>query len=147
MRARDRIDIRLRQLALAAAGHDPASALAVTIEKGSCSTTILGAPEEAEEELSRWLEVWRRGQSELLPFFPEASSAYARVIEKRGVNAVEQAREKAEEAWFGSRYHRGEVEEPYFALVYGDESPVTEEFRELAIGLLVPDPEARGEAG
>ena len=147
LRARDRIDIRLRQLALAAAGHDPASALAITIEKGSCSTTILGAPEEAEEELSRWLEVWRRGQSELLPFFPEASSAYARVIEKRGVNALEQAREKAEEAWFGSRYHRGEVEEPYFALVYGDESPVTEEFRELAIGLLVPDPEARGEAG
>ena len=142
LRACDWIEIRLRQLALASAGHDPASALAVTIAKGSWSATRLEAPEGAEEELARWLEAWRRGQDELLPFFPETSSAYAEVIATRGEGAAEQAREKAENAWFGSPFHRGEVQEPYLALVYGEESPVTESFRELATGLLVPRTEA-----
>ena len=138
LRAHDRIAIRLRQVALAAAGHQPASAIAITLQKGSWSTASLAAPEGAEEELARWLEAWRRGQGELLPFFPETSSAYAEVIAKRGEGADEQAREKAENAWFGSPFHRGEVEEPYLALVYGEESPVGEAFRELATGLLVP---------
>ena len=138
LRAHDRIAIRLRQVALAAGGHQPASAIAITLQKGSWSTASLAAPEGAEEELARWLEAWRRGQGELLPFFPETSSAYAEVIAKRGEGADEQAREKAENAWFGSPFHRGEVEEPYLALVYGEESPVGEAFRELATGLLVP---------
>ena len=138
LRPRDRIEIRLRQLALAAAGHAPASALAVAIEEGSWSTTTLPAPEEAEEELARWLEAWRRGQGEPLPFFPAASWAYAEHIARRGESAAEEARNKAEQAWFGSPYHRGEVEEPYLALVFGEESPVTGAFRELATGLLGP---------
>ena len=142
LRAHDLIAIRLRQLALASAGHEPASALAITLERGSWNTTTVDAPEGAEEELVRWLEAWRRGQGELLPFFPETSSAYAEVIAKRGEDAAEQAREKAENAWFGSPFHRGEMEEPYLALVYGEESPVTDAFRELATGLLVPHAKA-----
>ena len=142
LRAHDLIAIRLRQLALASAGHEPASALAITLERGSWNTTTVDAPEGAEEELVRWLEAWRRGQGELLPFFPETSSAYAEVIANRGEDAAEQAREKAENAWFGSPFHRGEMEEPYLALVYGEESPVTDAFRELATGLLVPHAKA-----
>ena len=138
LRPHDRIAIRLRQVALAAAGHQPASAIAVTLKQGSWSSASLAAPEGAEEELARWLEAWRRGQGELLPFFPETSSAYAEVIAKRGEGDAERAREKAENAWFGSPFHRGEGEEPYLALVYGEESPVGEAFRELATGLLVP---------
>ena len=138
LRPRDRIEVRLRQLALASAGHAPASALAVTMKEGSWSTTSLPAPEEAEEELARWLEVWRRGQGEPLPFFPAASWAYAEHIARRGENAAEEARNKAEHAWFGSPYHRGEGEEPYLALAFGEESPVTGAFRELATGLLGP---------
>ena len=138
LRARDSIAIRLRQLALASAGHESASALAITLERGSWNATAFDAPEGAEAELARWLEAWRRGQGELLSFFPETSSAYAEVIAKRGEDAAEQAREKAENAWFGSPFHRGEMEEPYLALVYGEESPTTDAFRELATGLLVP---------
>ena len=141
LRACDRIAIRLSQLALASAGHEPASAIAVTLDRGTWRATKLAAPEGAEEELVRWLEAWRRGQDELLPFFPDASSAYAEVIARRGEDAAEEAREKAENAWFGSPFHRGEVEEPYLALVYGEESPITEAFRELATGLLVPPSE------
>ena len=142
LRARDRIAIRLSQLALASAGHVPASAIAVTLDRKAWRITELAAPEGAEEELARWLEAWRRGQGELLPFFPDTSSAYAEVIERRGEGAAEEAREKAEAAWFGSPFHRGEVEEPYLALVYGEESPITEAFRELATELLVPRDEA-----
>ena len=142
MRASDLISIRLRQLALASAGHVPASAIAVTLDRGAWRTTKLAAPEGAEEELTRWLEAWRRGQDELLPFFPNTSSAYAEVIEKRGEGAAEEAQEKAEAAWFGSPFHRGEVEEPYLSLVYGQESPITEAFRKLATELLVPRDEA-----
>ena len=138
LRAYDLISIHLRQLALATAGHRPASAIAIALEKGSWSIASLAAPEGAEEQLARWLDAWRRGQSELLPFFPETSSAYAEVIAMRGERDAERAREKAESAWFGSPFHRGEVEEPYLALVYGKESPVGEAFRELATGLLVP---------
>ena len=142
LRARDRIAIRLSQLALASTGHEPASAIAVTLDKGSWKITRLTAPEGAEEELARWLEAWERGQGEILPFFPDTSSAYAEVIARRGEGAAEEARERAENAWFGSPFHRGEVEEPYLSLVYGEESPITEAFRELATGLLVPRAEA-----
>ena len=138
LRPRDRIEVRLRQLALASAGHAPASALAVSIEEGSWSTTPLPAPEDAQEEFARWLEAWRRGQGEPLPFYPAASWAYAEHIARRGEDAAEEARSKAEQAWFGSPYLRGEVEEPYLALVFGEESPVTGAFRELATGLLGP---------
>ena len=138
LRARDRIAIRLSQLALASAGHEPASAIVVTLDGGTWRTTKLAAPEGAEAQLFRWLEAWERGQGELLPFFPETSSAYAEVIARRGEGAAGEAHEKAENAWFGSSFHRGEVQEPYLALVYGDESPITEAFRELATGLLVP---------
>ena len=137
LRARDRIAIRLSQLALASAGHAPASAIAVTLDRGTWRTTGFAAPEGAEEEFARWLDAWHRGQGELLPFFPDTSSAYAKVIAKRGEVAAEEARENAESAWFGSPFHRGEVQEPYLALVYGEESPITEAFRELATGLLV----------
>ena len=142
LRARDCIAIRLSQLALASAGHEPASAIAVTFDRGTWRTTNLAAPEGAEEELGRWLEAWGRGQGELLPFFPDTSSAYAKVIAQRGEDAAEEARERAENAWFGSPFHRGEGEEPYLSLVYGEESPITEAFRELATGLLVHRAEA-----
>ena len=138
LRPRDRIEVRLRQLALAAAGHAPASALVVTMGQESWITTRMPEPGEPEDELARWLEAWRRGQDERLPFFPAASWAYAEHIARHGESAAGEARNKAESAWFGSPFHRGEVEDPYLSLVFGEESPVTGAFRELATGLLAP---------
>ena len=137
LRARDRIEIRLRQLALAAAGHGPAPAVAITLERESWRTTKLATPEGAQEELAHWTEAWSRGLTEPLPFFPETSWAYARVIAKKGEEAAGEALRKAEDAWFGG-YARGEVLDPYLALVYEDRDPLTGAFRALATGLLAP---------
>ncbi len=194
LRPQDRIGIRLRQLALAAAGHDPVPATALSFDRKSWKTTELPAPGRAEEELERWIEAWSRGLAAPLPFYPATSWAYAECIAKsvgqavaggpsqrrspEGKEAMEEiehwiearwrergapdvsspatsracegpiataideaaghARGRAEAAWSGGWYSRGESLDPYLALACEDRDPVTDAFRELAIGLLVP---------
>ena len=116
LRARDRIEIGLRQLAWAAAGHEPVGAVAVSLERGSWTSAELPPPDRAGEQLERWLRAWWRGLGSPLPFFPEASLAYAKAVARAGddgIGALETARAKAHDAWFGSRYRRGERLDPY----------------------------------
>ena len=141
LRARDRIEIGLRQLAWAAAGHEPVGAVAVSLEKGSWTVAELPPPDRAGEQLERWLRAWWRGLGSPLPFFPEASLAYAKAVARAGddgAGALETARAKARDAWFGSRYRRGERLDPYLGLVHDGPDPLAGEFEDLATALLVP---------
>ena len=144
LRARHRIEVRLRQLALAAAGRRPAGAMALSIEKGAAKTTSFPAPEGACEQLLTWLRVWERGRSAALPFFPETSLAYAKAI--AGGKDRRTALAKAHDAWFGgsgSWSRGGEVtHDPWLQLVYGDRDPLTGGFAALAADLLAPLAEA-----
>ena len=137
LRAQDRIEIRLRQLALGAALRCEAPATAITLDSRKWKSTTLAAPKRAEDELRIWLDAWRAGLSEPLPFFPRTSWAYAEIIAKKGEDAIGEAREKAEYAWFGG-YTRGEGEDAYLRLVYEDRDPLTPVFQTLASALLAP---------
>jgi len=141
LRARDRIAIRLRQLAWVAAGHGPLEAVAVWRERDSWRTATFPPPDDAHEELGHWLRARWQGLAAPLRVFPETSMAFAKAIARATDNddgALEVAREKSRAAWFGDRYRRGERLDPYLALVHDAGDPLTEEFEELAARLLAP---------
>ena len=144
LRARDRIEVRLRQLALAAAGHEAAGATALSIEEGKPKETSFPAPEGAHEQLLAWLRAWEQGRSAALPFFPETSLAYAKAIAGGADEAA--ALDKARYAWFGQSGAwggGGEVaRDPYLQLVHDDREPFTDGFEALAADLLAPLAEA-----
>ena len=144
LRARDRIEIRLRQLAWTAAGYGPLEAVVVSRSPDgkSWQSAIFPPPEDAREHLGRWLDAWWRGQSAPLPLFPETSFAYAKAIvraEGDGDASTGAAREKAASVWYGDRFARGEGLDPYLALVWESGDPLTgDDFEDLAEQLLVP---------
>ena len=156
LRARDRIEIWLRLLVWAAAGNRPVDAVGISRErKGkqySWKSEPFPAPERAGEQIERWLRAWWRGLAAPLPFFPETSYAYARGIARPGKVAGEAVQEaawdKAQATWLGDDHRLGEGEDPCLRLVYDGEPPLTSEFEDLAVELLVPliDPPEGGPA-
>ena len=140
LRARDRIEIWLRQLAWSAAGHGPLEATAIWLEKDSWRSSVFLPPEDAREQLGRWLRARWRGLAAPLPFFPESSFEFARSIVRSGDaggHAPETARETARNAWFGGRHRRAERLDLYFNLVHDEVDPLNGEFEDLAMELLV----------
>ena len=141
LRARDRIEIWLRQLAWTAAGHDPVEAVVVWLERGSWKSAVFPPPGDAHEQLGHWLRAWWRGLAAPLPFFPETSFEFARTIVRSGDDGddvLEASREKSRNVWFGDQYRRGERLDPYLALVHDRDDPLTGGFEDLAVELLVP---------
>ena len=141
LRVRDRIEIRLRQLAWAAAGHGPLEAVVIRLDDGSWTSTRFAPPDEAHRELERWLRAWWRGLSAPLPFFPDTSFEFARSI-ARAADDDDEAREtaaaKARDTWLGGAYRRGERLDPYWSLLHDGADPLTADFEDLAVELLVP---------
>ena len=137
LRAQDRIEIWLRQLAWAAAGHDPVGAAGIGREKGEWKPIRLQPPDRAGEQLAHWLRAWWRGLASPLPFFPETSFVYANKIVKHR-NDESAALSDARERWFGNTNTRGERLDPYLDLIYGQDAPLTGAFAELATDLLAP---------
>ncbi len=135
LRARDRIEIWLRQLAWAAAGYDPTGAAGIGREKGEWKTVRLQPPDRAGEQLACWLRAWWRGLTTPLPFFPETSFAYANKIVKNR-NDESAALSDAREKWSGNTNVRGERLDPYLDLLYDQDAPLTGAFAELATDLL-----------
>lgn len=137
LRARDRIEIWLRQLAWAAAGHVPVKAVGISLEGRVGKQTDFRPPEQAGEQLKRWLHVWWRGLSVPLAFFPETSLAYAQKIASApgDGNAAMQA---ARNTWHGRRQTPDEHLDPYIALVHDGDDPLGDVFEDIAIELLVP---------
>ena len=141
LRARDRIEIWLRQLAWAAAGHEPLDAVVIRFDEGSWKSAVFPPPGEARRQLGYWLRAWWRGLSAPLPFFPDTSFEFARSIVRAGDDDDEAraaAGVKAHEAWFGGAYRRGERLDPYFSLLHDGADPLTADFEGLAMELLVP---------
>ena len=141
LRARDRIDIRLRQLAWAAAGCGPLEAIVIWRKDDVWRTAAFPPPEDAHEELRRWLGARWRGLATPLPFFPETSLAFANAVANFGDDVeagLEAARAKALDVWDGDPFRRGERLDPYLGLVHDVGDPLADWFEDLATELLVP---------
>ena len=146
LRARDRIGIWLRQLAWAAAGHGPLEAVVVWRERGLWKSAAFPPPDDAREQLGRWLDAWWQGLAAPLPFFPETSFAFAKAIASVPDDGdaipepvLEAAREKAYVAWLGNPYQPGPAERSdlYRALIHDTDDPLAGGFEDLAAKLLV----------
>ena len=147
MRARDRIEVWLRQLAWAAADHAPLEAVVVSREKGSWRSVRFPPPDDAREQLGRWLDAWWQGLVAPLPFYPETSLAFAKAIANVADDGdaipeaiLGAARDKAYDAWFGNPNLPGSAEgsDPHLALVHDADDPLGGGFEDLAATLLVP---------
>ena len=141
LRARDRIEIWLRQLAWAAAGHGLLEVIVLRIRDGAWKQETFPPPEDAREKLGRWLRARWQGLATPLPFFPESSHAFANSIVRSGDAggpALEKAREQARVAWFGGWRRRAEGLDAYFSLATEGTDPLTDAFEDLAIELLGP---------
>ena len=147
LRARDRIEIWLRQLAWAAAGCGPLEAIAVSRDRGAWKSAAFPPPDDAREQLGRWLDAWWQGLAAPLSFFPETSFAFAKAVASvpDGGDAnpeaiLEAAREKVYVAWLGNPYQPGPAEgsDLYLALVHDADDPLAGGFEDLATKLLVP---------
>jgi exodeoxyribonuclease V gamma subunit len=71
----------------------------------------------AHEILESLVGIYRRGQDEILPFFPGTSQEYADCMETD--RNEDRALRRAASAWAGSNYARGDAQDPYFDLGFG----------------------------
>jgi exodeoxyribonuclease V gamma subunit len=87
--------------------------------------------ENSEAILESLLERYRSGLVMPLHFFPGSSWEYARLFLEKD-KAEEDALGNALNIWKGDDYHRGECEDPYYRLCFGDTSPLDSEFKVIA---------------
>jgi exodeoxyribonuclease V gamma subunit len=93
--------------------------------------------EKGEEILEGLLKRYWEGLSEPLHFFPEISLSYAEACltkKKPREGALEQARK----TWKGTEWSRGESEDPYHQLCFGNEDPIDFAFEKIAMEIVEP---------
>jgi len=93
--------------------------------------------EEGEAILGGLLNRYWEGLREPLPFFPETSLRYAEMRLSKG-KPLDLALEQARKQWEGSEWVRGEVEDPYCQLCFGNRDPLNSAFEEIAVEVFEP---------
>jgi exodeoxyribonuclease V gamma subunit len=92
---------------------------------------------EGERILEELLRRYGEGLREPLRFFPEASWQFAQhrlAKEKPPEAALEQARQ----TWKGGEWSRGESQDPYYQLCFGEKDPLDSSFEEIAVEVFEP---------
>jgi len=92
--------------------------------------------DNGEVILKQLLEIYWSGLVKPLPFFPNASYDYAESFFKD--NNEYSAISKAENAWYGSNHNRGEIEDEYFRLCFGNVNPLDDEFKRITRQIYEP---------
>jgi exodeoxyribonuclease V gamma subunit len=141
LKAKDLLRLWVEHLALnaAAAGGPGLSAVLV----GSEETRAARPPANAPELLSGLLELYWRGLTRPLKFFPQTARAYAEAALKREAGSSKRdPMAAARETWEASEYREspGECEDAYFDLCFHNVDPLDEEFQQTAqavFGLLL----------
>ncbi|MCX7892239.1 MAG: exodeoxyribonuclease V subunit gamma [Burkholderiales bacterium] len=126
LRAQDRIAAWVAHLALCALA--PAGVACRTRLVTRTASTGFAAAESPRERLADLASLYRDGEREPLPFFPETAHAYVAALAGGGREAIA----KAAKAWERER------EDPYFALGFGDLEALDERFAALAERVLGP---------
>lgn len=92
----------------------------------------------AEELLLNLLGFYWKGLCAPLPFFPDTSWAYAHALQA-GDTSGQKALTAARRKWEGNEHTRGDREDPYVQLCFGNQDPLeTEWFQECASVILHP---------
>ena len=95
------------------------------------------AVKRPQEHVSVLIDIYLQGLKRPLRFFPQSSFAYAVKLLEKGA-PEEEALESARRTWQGSRYNRGEREDEYLKLCFGEQDPLDTEFKELSTRVFSP---------
>ena len=149
IRGKDRVRAWIHHLVLCAVappGVEPATAQLGFDTKGVRRMELRG-PKGARRLLGELLDLYARGLTEPLPFFPETSWAYAEARWGRG-KGEKQALGAARRAWEGGWGRKGERDDPHVARCFGRAEPVgSPGFVEAAQVVFGPLLEARVDPG
>jgi exodeoxyribonuclease V gamma subunit len=137
IKPKDRLKVWIYHLVLniLKADHYPCdSMLAGLNPKGKDSEWVswkYPSMEKSEAILESLLERYREGLVMPLHFFPGSSWEYARML--FGKNKEEEdALKSALKNWEGGEHYRGECEDPYYQLCFGNTNPLDSEFKLIA---------------
>ncbi len=129
LRAKDRIAVWLRLLALIAGRQEPATAhLVGGRDQVECLALQGPEPDDARSLLGDWVEVWRESRGKPLPLFASTSWAW-----------LAKGKEGARNEWTKTPWSEGN--DARHRLIFGDD-PVRDDFERLAERLLRPLREA-----
>jgi len=134
LKAKDQLRLWVEHLALncaRAAGY-PLQSTFVAAD----STIHLPPVGECAEQLDRLLELYRKGMTCPLKFFPETSLEYAR--KSRDPKKAGKALTDALGKWRGSEFFEGEGKDDHCRRCFGDEAPLDEEFTAVALQIWGP---------
>jgi exodeoxyribonuclease V gamma subunit len=87
--------------------------------------------------LNPLLQLFLKGLSKPLSFFPESSYQYASQLQKTP-DSPENALLRAKAKWFGSQYDWGEANDPYYQLCYASQNPIDDSFSIIASKVFTP---------
>jgi exodeoxyribonuclease V gamma subunit len=134
LRAVDRISLYLQWLALCATSSRYAQGKAVFINNKKPYVLLPITQQEAQNQLTNWLNLYKVGQDNVLSFYPEASYQWA----------VSQNTEKTLAAFTGNDFSKGDIDEPHIRRVCPDLAEQFEVFSHISDILLCPMLEREG---
>jgi exodeoxyribonuclease V gamma subunit len=140
LKARDHLRIWVHHLALNALNQGSRSGAGLLVGKGM--KWEYAPVQEAETILKGLLELYWEGLQRPALFFPESSLRYAHHLVERA-DTEESALAKARSTWNGSPFARGECEDEYYRVCFGDAAPLDGVFKELAEMVFTPLLKAR----
>jgi exodeoxyribonuclease V gamma subunit len=129
LRGEDRLGAWLVHLALAALAPEGVPVRTRLLSTKEKKAVQFGAPEDPAGRLAALAELYERGGSEPLPFFPETALAYVTSLTK----GEDKARRSAAEQWQVERERN-----PYFELAFGDTNPIDDRFAGYAREICAP---------
>ena len=137
IKAKDLLRSWIHHLALSAGGSGRYPGRCVII--GQDRGYVLGPVADAESILLGLLEIYWRGLTRPLHFFPDTARAYAEALRKG--RTEEEALRAARSKW-STDFGFAEGDDPYYRLCFGEGDPIDSEFAELAEAILQPAPGA-----
>ncbi len=143
LKSRDRLRVWIHHLVLNSlkADHYPrASMLAGLRSKGGVIEWAAWEylpVEKSEEILGKLLKKYWEGLLMPVHFFPQSSWEYAQMLLEKN-KSEDDALRHASNAWLGSDYNRGECEDAYYQLCFGDTNPLDSQFQHMAIEVFGP---------
>lgn len=118
-------------------GSYPRESLLIGLENGRWAAWKYPGTDDSEAILKDLLEKYRQGLTDPLRFFPKSSWDYADFILRKN-KSEEEALRKARSTWKGNDFSRGECEDVYHQLCFGNTDPLDSEFQRIAVEVFGP---------
>jgi exodeoxyribonuclease V gamma subunit len=138
IKATDMLNAWINHLILHLVDVDNPRTVLMGIDRGQETRVMvyLFAPVSSPEEiLESLVEIFKTGIRRPIPFFPESSLEFAKLMKKNDENDVIN---RIKHRFYGDEYRFGEGQDPYYDLCFGGLDPFDEEFKRLSKSIFEP---------